>query len=201
MQVTLYFDPTCPWSWITSRWLDDVAGRRDLTIGWRSFSLDILNEDRPRSERRRNVHREGRRALRVIEAVRAGPGEDGVRDLYWELGRRFHHDRCDTFDLPGILDAAGLDVGLAEAAEEDAWDARIEDAMQDAFIVAGEETGVPTMVFELEEPAGFYGPIISPLPEGAAALELFDHLLGLAQLSGFFELKRAHFKAEVGERP
>lgn len=200
MRVDFYFDPICPWCWITARWLVEVAPHRYLDVSWRSFSLAIKNRDRDVPERFARSHREGLRALRVAEAVREAHGEGSVAALYEESGRHYQHDRNREFDHAAILEAVSLPTDLAAAADDQEWDVVIERSMDDALAVAGDEVGVPLIVFDGEY--GTHGPIVSRAPTGAAALDLFDRVVDLTTMPGFFELKRSRTAGpEFGPRP
>ncbi len=199
MQVDFYFDPVCPWCWITSRWLVDVQGRRDLDVRWRSFSLFLKNAPTP-ADSGYDRYWSTLRALRVVEAARDRHGEDCVAELYTEYGRRYHHDRERPIDLPAALGSVGLDAGLATAADDESWDEVIEQSMKDALAVAGEDVGVPLIVFP--EDQGFFGPVMSPAPVGEAAATMFDHIAALASYRCFWELKRDRSgRPEFGPRP
>ncbi len=200
MRVSFYFDPVCPWCWVTARWLMNVRERRFLEIDWRSFSLAIKNQEGGSDGRWASVQREGRRALRVAEAVRAANGPDFIESFYVELSRRRHHDGERRFDLASVLSTVGLDPALADAADDDSWDGPIEESMAEALALAGEDVGVPIIAFGGR---GFYGPIISELPDSEAGVELFDYVERITRLPSFFELKRGHkgFRPSVGGRP
>lgn len=199
MRVGFFFDPACPWCWITSRWLLEVAPHRDLDIDWRPFSLDRKNRDAdlPDGLRRRLVA--GTRALRVIEAARVRHGDEVVGELYTRLGALVHHD--DDRELAGMADAvaaAGVDVDLLDCADAERWDGLIEAGMAEALRLSGEDVGVPLLV--LDDAAGrraFFGPVFSPAPVGPVAVAAFDGLVALTAPSGFFELKRGR---DVGPR-
>ena len=202
MRISFYFDPICPWCWVTARWLMDVREHRSLEIDWRPFSLAVKNQDLDQPERWLEVQREGHRALRVVEAARATDGLVAVENLYIEMGRRWHHDGEREFDLASIVAAAGVELSASSAADDPTWDPSIEEAMAKALMVIGEDIGVPAIVFEGDDPVGFYGPVISNVPRGDEGVRLFDHLVGLAHAPGFFELKRGRaIRPDPGARP
>lgn len=187
--LDFWFDPGCPWTWITSRWISEVAEHRDLEVRWRSFSLLIKNAPVPERFRARSEATHG--ALRVVEAVRAGYGEEAVGPLYSALGRRVHHlGDAELEGLAAALEEAGIDPALAERAADESLDEPILASMDEAIRSAGEETGAPTLRFGTG-PA-YFGPILSPAPTGREALALYDALLALldAGNGSFFELKR-----------
>ncbi len=201
--IDFYFDPICPWCWITSRWLREVAPQRDLTVRWRSFSLHVKNyemEGGHGKEDARGRYWQTHQALRVIEAVRMAMGDEIVDALYLEYGRRYHHDRERPVSIEDWVTSAGLDASWIFAADEPRWDATIRASMDEALRVTGPDVGVPIIVFD--GVAGFFGPVVSPAPTGEAALELFDHVEYLARAPWFHELKRMERgRADVGARP
>lgn len=190
MQVSFYFDPICPWCWETARWLIEARSHRPIEIDWRPFSLDVKNEGASPSERGKRIRLEGRRALRVAEYVRVESGPSAVEKLYVEMARRWHHEGERAFDLASIVEAVGLEALPIGTADDSDWDGPVEAAMAEAMSVVGEDVGVPIVVFEGTDPVGFHGPIMAPAPRGEEAADLFDHLIALARLPGFFELKR-----------
>ncbi|MBT8212245.1 MAG: DsbA family protein [Acidimicrobiia bacterium] len=203
MRIDFHFDPTCPWCWITSRWLVDVRTRRDLDIRWRPFSLKIKNEGRETPERFRAAEDLGLGSLRVTVALAEAHGGEAVGALYTELGRRIHHDRQADVDLGGALAAAGLDPALASTAGDETLDGAIRGSMKAVLEITGDDVGVP--IVEFDSPRGrraFFGPIVSPAPVGTEADALFDHVIGLASIDSFFELKRSRSGSpQLGSRP
>lgn len=197
MALDFWFDPGCPWTWITSRWAVDVAEQRGMDIRWRLFSLGIKNgllgDEAPEGVPEPIVRgvRFSHRALRVLEAVRQ-QDEAGVGPLYAELGRRIHHDEQVDFDLAEALTATGLDPSLAAAADDESYDAAVESSMQEGLALVGDDVGVPILGFEADDggAVGFFGPIVSPAPTGKDALRLYDAVEAAATLPGFYELKR-----------
>ncbi len=200
MQIDFYFDPLCPWCWITSRWITEVSEHRDLELTWQPFSLAIKN-DTGSSGSYRPTEEWGLRGLRVIEAVRRELGDDAVGRVYSEMGARKHNDGEALPDHADVLSTLGIDPSLAAAADDVAWDAVIEASMEVALELAGDDVGVPTIVYEGR--TAFFGPVISPAPTGDASLRLWDSLATLATTTdGFFELKRTREVGPMfGERP
>jgi hypothetical protein len=200
--IDFHFDPTCPWCWVTSRWIEEVRPRRDLDVRWRSFSLHIKNEDLDQPERWKRSSLFGLRLLRVAEAVRDEDGEAAVGAFYTELGRRIHHDRDRDFDPADAVRAVGLPAERAEAADDGSWDEVIRATMKEALALAGDDVGVPLIVFAGDRPAAFFGPVLSPAPTGEEAVAVFDHVAALARVPGFWELKRSRTgRPELGPRP
>jgi hypothetical protein len=195
MKVDLWFDPACPFTWITSRWMTHVEPERDLDVSWRSFSLFIKNDpdaDNPRYERMLRT----RDLLQVVEAVRDAGYGDRIGALYTEFGRSIHvHERLD-FDVAEALASAGLDSQFADAADVSSWDASIERSMSEGLALAGQDVGVPLIAVDGPEGrVGVTGPIITRLPDRQAGIDLWDAFLTTIRTPGFFEIKRARTEA------
>jgi len=197
--VEFYVDPSCPWAWITSRWVVEVASQRDLTVLWRSYCLEIRDDygvapTVPEEFRERALigHAVSHRMLRVFEAARSSYGEGAVDALYTEWGRRFFA-RAHTNDdgvLEECISGCGLDPALVDAAGDEKWDAPIVEAMEIAYAFGGPKTQTPTIVVRSDPPHGFKGPVMAPAPTGEAALRLWEAILVLSQEPGFFEITR-----------
>ena len=199
-RVEFFVDPSCPWAWITSRWIKEVAPRRELDVTWRSYCLEIRDDygaapTVPENLRDRVIeaHALSHRMLRIFEAARAQAGEEAVDGLYAAWGRRFFVGRSGRDDglLSACLIACGLDPGLAAAADEEKWDGPITEAMEVAYAFGGPKTQTPTIVVRADPPHGFKGPVMAPAPTGDAALQLWDALEVISSQSGFFEVDAA----------
>jgi len=178
---------------MTSRWVVEVAPRKDVPVRWRAFSLAIKNRGVEIPEQFRPLVAVTLGALRVVEAVWAEHGDEPVGRLYTEMGRRFHlDDDKTTAAVEAALDACGLDRALIGAADDERWDREIEASMAEASGLVGDEVGVPVMAFhEGDDVYAISGPVMSPAPTGDEALDLWDHVIGLARCPSFFELKRS----------
>jgi len=197
--VEFFVDPSCPWAWITSRWMKEVAPQRGLQITWRSYCLEIRDDYGVAPtvpEKLRPVaiaaHALSHRMLRIFEAARAEVGEEAVEALYEQWGQRFfgddtHHD--DSL-LSTCLSACDLAPALISAADEDTWDTPIAEAMEVAYAFGGPKTQTPTIVVHADPPYGFKGPVMAPAPTGPAATRLWDAVQVMAQEPGFFEITR-----------
>jgi predicted DsbA family dithiol-disulfide isomerase len=198
--VEVFVDPSCPWAWITSRWVKEVAPQRDLAVTWRSYCLEIRDDYGVAPtvpERLRETvivaHAVSHRMLRIFEAARAEHGEDVVDSLYTEWGSRFFVEpqRHDDSLLLECLAVCGLDSNLFGAAGDEKWDAPIVEAMEVAYEFGGPKTQTPTIVVRATPgPYGFKGPVMAPAPQGDAALRLWDAITVVAQEPGFFEITR-----------
>jgi hypothetical protein len=193
--VEVFLDPSCGWSWITSRWIAEVAPHRDLTVTWRSFSCEIRDDQSVPgtcSEAAIKAHAVGRRMLRIFEAARAQAGEDAVDALYAQWGRRYFAGGPATADalFDECLAACRLDADLRCAAEDESWDAPIRDAMEVAAAFCGAKTQTPTVVVAADPPHGFKGPVMASAPTGTAAVRLWDAIQVVSSEPGFFELTR-----------
>ena len=197
--VEVFVDPGCPWAWVTSRWLLEVAPARDLSVFWRSFCLEIRDDygvapTVPDEFRQRALegHAVSHRMLRIFEAARAEAGEDAVDRLYSEWGRQYFALKRtrNTELLADCVAAARLDTRLINAADDESWDVPIRQAMEVAYAFGGPKTQTPAIVVRSDPPHGFKGPVMAPAPTGAAALRLWDAIQVLSEHSGFFEMTR-----------
>jgi len=197
--VEVFIDPSCPWAWVTSRWLRDVAPQRDLVIFWRSYCLEIRDDygvapTVPEEYRQKALdgHAISHRMLRIFEAARAAEGEEVVDRLYTEWGARsFAGTRPEAETLlTDCVSAAGLDAVLAAAADDEKWDVPICDAMEVAYAFGGPKTQTPTIVVRSDSPHGFKGPVMAPAPTGPDAVRLWDAIQVLSEHQGFFEITR-----------
>ena len=204
-RVDFYWDVVCPWCWITSRWLVDVARQKEINVNWKFFSLKMINKDRKMPEQYKIIHTIGLRGLRVAAAVRHHYGNDGVGKIYTVMGTRYHHDQEDideAADLKAILELCGFPSKLAAAADDEAWDQDIEDDMTLAAAKAGKDVGVPLIVLDNGKGPGFFGPVMSPAPTGKAAAAFWDAIVIAGRTPGFFELKRTRDTEPIlGKRP
>ena len=211
--INFYFDPTCPFAWMTSKWVRMVSEQRDHRVDWRFVSLRLINEHvdyaawfPPEYEA---GHTAGLHLLRVAARTRAEHGREAVGRLYAGLGARiFDADplpddgdpatdpRGTRSFLEPVLDDVGLPTELADALEDDSLDAVIRAETEEALSLTGKDVGTPIIHFEPPEGVAFFGPVISRLPAEEDAVELWDHVVGLARFPGFAELKRS-----LRERP
>ncbi len=191
--VDFYWDAVCPWCWITSRWMQEVAQQKSIHVNWKLFSLRKINEGREVPAEYAPIHVMGLRALRVAAAVREAHGNDALGHFYTAIGARRHHDDEDIGDiriLEMALEEVELPTTLALAASDEKWDQVIKADMAEATAKAGAEVGVPLIVLEGGQGPGFFGPVFSPAPTGQAAIEFWDAMVITGSTPGFFEFKR-----------
>jgi 2-hydroxychromene-2-carboxylate isomerase len=189
--VDFWFDPLCPWAWITSRWMVETAAVRDVVPRWHVMSLAVLNENASGlSETYRSWLATAWGPVRVCAAAAGAYGEDVLGDLYTALGRRLHvaGEPNEPATLEGALRDAALDPRLARAAESTEHDDDVRASHARAIELVGEDVGTPVVAFG---GSAFFGPVVTPIPRGEDAGRLWDAVRGLAQVDGFFELKRS----------
>ncbi|MEZ5165864.1 MAG: hypothetical protein R2695_04985 [Acidimicrobiales bacterium] len=172
---------------MTARWVvDEVAPARGLRITWQPISLLRKNEPEEGSgEHEYLTFTHG--LLRVMESVRREDGEDAVFRLYWEYGRRLHHDRSGMFDVGEALTAVGLDGAHAAALADAAWDPEIATRMDAGLALCGDDVGTPIIAFDDREGVrqGYFGPVITRVPPTADSLALWDALVAMVNIQGF----------------
>jgi hypothetical protein len=187
MRIDFWFDPSCPYTWITSRWLCRHASQSSIDIEWHPFSLAILHEDHdPAGPRHRGLTQ-----LRVVEAARKAGFEDRIGHLYTELGWRTHDGGDRRFPVVDAVAAAGLPPILADAEHDESIDDAIRASMDEATALSGDDAGVPVIAWgDDERRVGFFGPILTELPDLDAGERLFTAITDLASIGGFAELTR-----------
>ena len=205
VRVSIYIDPSCPWTWITAAWLREVAPQRGLMLRWRSLSLmqrdgtelppTVPEEIRALASAARI---QSHRLLRVFEALRAQSREDDIGGLYQRFGERLFGAPARS-GPPGppapelvaeLVAAGGLPEEFIAAADDEFWDAALSDSLDAARKACGPHPLTPAIVLD-ESPTGLCGPVFSPAPTGEAALRAWDAVRVLLAEPGFFELGRA----------
>jgi 2-hydroxychromene-2-carboxylate isomerase len=198
--VEFFWDPVCPWAWITSRWVEEVAAQRSLDVDWRFISLRMVNADRPDPtgylERARPAHQRGLRMLRIAAAVRDAHGRDRVGPLYTAIGTRIHVAReaeslDDAAALASLVGELGFADDMAKAADDERWDEAIRADTDTALERAGKDVGTPVLTFGPPDGPSFFGPVISRIPRGDEAVDLWNCVEHIAHFPGFAELKRS----------
>ncbi|KXK59711.1 disulfide bond formation protein DsbA [Micromonospora rosaria] len=193
--VDMWFDPICPWAWITSRWLLEVEKVRNVDVRYHVMSLSVLNEGRDVPEQYQKLMETGWGPVRVCIAVEQRYGLDAVRALYTALGTRIHLGRTTLGPelYAAALTDAGLDPALAEAAGSTEYDEALRASHEAGMRPVGTDVGTPVIHAPGPDgkPVAFFGPVVTPAPKGEAAGRLWDGVLLVAGTPGFFELKRS----------
>jgi hypothetical protein len=202
--LEFFFDPVCPWAWITSRWVTEVQQLRHYEVTWRFISLKMINEHRDAdwyTPEYRAGHMAGLYAHRVCDEVRQRHGNSDVGELYTALGTAFHNNqrRPEISSDPvafmaEMLQSISLPIELATHAHDDSHDAYIRVETDLAFERTGKDVGTPIITFRpgQSSEASFFGPVISSIPRGDAAVELWDAVEIVATTSCMAELKRSN---------
>ena len=206
--VEFFWDPVCPFAWVTSRWVVKVAEQRDYDVDWRFISLRLLNKDRDYAtefpEGYIDGHTQGLRLLRVAAAVRAEVGREPMGALYTKFGEHIWDRRPEEVDgrlgaiadlatatAPEVLAGLGLPEQLADALDDESWDEVLQAETDEALRRVGDDVGTPILTFEPPDGVSFFGPVISRVPDDEDALRLWDAVMELAAWPGFAELKRS----------
>lgn len=202
--LDFFFDPVCPWAWITSRWVSEVQALRDYDVQWRFISLRFLNEEKmdysAMPEGYKEIHAAGTQGLRVAARARHERGNDAVATVYTALGTSLHNrqERAAFVGDPvahvaGLLAAVNLPAEWASSALDDSFDAEIRAETELALERTGKDVGTPILTFRpgASDEGSFFGPVISSIPRGDEAVALWDAVETLATTSGMAELKRS----------
>ncbi|WP_166352893.1 DsbA family protein [Phytoactinopolyspora limicola] len=195
--VDFWFDPRCPWAWITSRWMLEVEKVRPVRVNWHVMSLGYLNEGREVEEGYARLLAQTWGPVRVITAARLQYGEQYVKPLYDAMGERIHV-QARKADIPGVIREALVAVGLPESLADYAASTEYDDALKESHHAGMDQVGmdVGTPVIAVAGYA-FFGPVISPAPKGEAAGQLWDGVRALASYDGFFEIKRTRTRDPI----
>ncbi len=184
-----WFDPLCPFAWITSRWMLEVEDVREVRVNWRVMSLYFLNKDRDISEDYQARIQRGLSVGRVLIAAQQQVGPESLGPLYTALGVRIHHEKQELGrDLVvNALADAGLPAELVDAMDDASYDEPLRASHQEAMDRVGDDVGTPTIAFN---GSAFFGPVLSRIPRGEDAGRIWDGTIALADYDYFFEIKR-----------
>lgn len=207
-EVEFFWDPVCPWAWLTSRWVVEVSKQRDLDVNWRFISLRLLNKDRDYARDfpagYPAVHGSGLKLLRVAAAIREAEGSARMGALYTQFGADIHaRGRRDEImgawesGFPDYLRSVGVEDRYLAEANNDRWDELLQAETDEALARTGKDVGTPIIsVRRNGEWLSFFGPVMSRIPRGADAVRLWDAMWEVASFPGMAELKRS-----IRERP
>lgn len=185
-----WFDPMCPFAWITSRWILEVEKVRDISVSWHIMSLTYLNKDKDISEEYREMLAPGWGPVRVCMAVEQKHGRDALLPLYTAMGERIHPGAADITRemIAAAVAEAGLEAELVDAMDDSSYDDAIATSHHEGMDQVGDDVGTPTIAIE---GAAFFGPVLSKIPRGEEVGLLWDGCVAVAKVPYFYELKRS----------
>ena len=188
--VDMWFDPMCPWAWVTSRWILEAAKVRDIDLRFHIMSLAVLNEGADIPAEYVDMMSKVWGPVRVVAAAQKQFGPEITEPLYTAISRRIFVDdrREDPTVIVDALAELNLPAELADAVSSKEFDDAIRASHQASQDAAAMEIGTPVMAIN---GIGYFGPVISPAPKGEAAGRLFDGIVLLSGAEGFYEIKRA----------
>lgn len=194
--VDFWFDPTCPWAWMTSRWIEEVEQVRDVAVTWHIMSLAVLNEGQDLDPDYRKLMDRAWAPARVVNAARELHGQEFVKPLYDALGTRIHPGGRRDYDqiIVESLEEAGLPAELAGYGESEELDESLRASHQRGISLVGEDVGTPIVSVD---GTAFFGPVLTPAPRGEEAGRVFDGVVTVASYPGFYELKRTRTQGPI----
>ncbi|AUZ35047.1 disulfide bond formation protein DsbA [Arthrobacter sp. PGP41] len=189
-KADFWFDPLCPFAWITSRWIGEVEAIRDIATEWHVMSLAVLNEGRDLEPSYRESMDNAWGIVRVIIAAQEEHGKDTVKALYDAMGTLIHEQGEKDRDtvISKALAECGLPATLAGAATTDAYDRQLRASHEEGISLVGQDVGTPVVAFN---GTAFFGPVLTRIPRGEEAGKLWDATTVIASYPHFFELKRS----------
>ncbi|MFF3558833.1 DsbA family protein [Streptomyces sp. NPDC002574] len=198
-----WFDPACPWAWMTSRWMLEVEKVRPVEVRWHVMSLAVLNEGRDElPEQYREFLTTAWGPVRVCIAAEQKHGNKVLGPLYTALGTRIHKQglgHAGREVIVAALEEVGLPVELADFADSDAYDTELRASHQEGISKVGQDVGTPVIAVPGAdgEQIAFFGPVVTPSPKGEAAARLWDGTLLVASTPGFYEIKRTRDQGPI----
>ena len=189
-RADFWFDPLCPFAWISSRWILEVEQVRDIEVRWHVMSLAYLNKDKDISEDYREMLEPAWGPVRVCIAAEQRHGNERLLDLYTAMGNRIHLKKAalDRDMVVAALAEAGMDADLVEAMDDATLDDAVAKSHHEGMDAVGDDVGTPTIHIE---GAAFFGPVLSQIPRGEEAGQLWDGCVAVAKVPYFYELKRS----------
>jgi 2-hydroxychromene-2-carboxylate isomerase len=189
-QADFWFDPACPFAWVTSRWISEVEKVRDITTVWHVMSLSVLNEGRELEHDYQRAMDENWGPVRVIIAASELHGSEHIKPLYDAMGTLIHNDKVADREevIRRALEQVGLPADLAQYADTEEFDPQLRASHKEGIEKVGQEVGTPVVAIN---GTAFFGPVITRVPRGEEAGALWDAAVGLAAFPHFFELKRS----------
>lgn len=194
--VDFWFDPLCPWAWMTSRWMEEVEKVRPVDVRWHVMSLAVLNEGRDLPEDYAEFMTRAWLPVRVVVAAQEQYGDKVVKALYDAIGTRVHPGGQKDYRVAvaEALDEVGLPAELIEEGDADRYDEQLRASHSAGIDLVGEDVGTPVVSVD---GVAFFGPVVTPAPKGEAAGRLWDGCLLVAGTPGFFELKRTRTESPI----
>lgn len=185
-----WFDPMCPFAWITSRWMLEVEAQRDVEVRWHVMSLAYLNQDKDIPDSYRELLQPAWGPVRVLVAAQQRHGDHVLFPMYNAFGERIHHQKLpiDRNLVAKVLAEVGLEPDLVDAMDDASFDGAVAKSHHEGMDAVGNEVGTPTIHIN---GAAFFGPVLSKIPRGEEAGKMWDGAVALASFPYFYELKRS----------
>ncbi|MFE4836969.1 DsbA family protein [Arthrobacter sp. NPDC056691] len=189
-KADFWFDPRCPFAWITSRWIGEVEGVRDIKTEWHVMSLSVLNEGRDLDPKYREAMDNAWGPVRVIIAAQEQHGDHVVKPLYDSMGTQIHDggQKDTSIVIAKALADCGLPAELAAFADSDEYDPQLRASHEKGISLVGQDVGTPVVAFN---GTAFFGPVLTRIPRGEEAGKIWDASVTLAAYPHFFEIKRS----------